>query len=308
MRYFDLHCDTITECERNGYRLYQNPLQLSLSNADVYRPWFQCFAVFIPDDLRGEKASAYFDKVLRYFRKELEDNQENLHQCVCAEDFERVEQENGCGAVLTVEGGAVLAGELSRISYLAECGVKALTLTWNGSNELGDGAMSKNPQGLTRFGRLAVRELEKNRIAIDVSHASDPLFYGVAEIAEKPLLATHSNSRKICPHPRNLTDEQFGIIRDSGGLVGLNFFTSFLREKGEATREDLWRHAEHFLSLGGEKTLAIGSDFDGAEMPKDLQKIQEVELLWETFFHHGCPEEVLDAIFYGNARRFFELL
>ena len=99
-----------------------------------------------------------------------------------------------------------------------------MTLTWNGSNEIGSGVMSGDKFGLTPFGKLAVKEMEKEGIVIDVSHASEALFYDVAENTERPFIATHSNSKVLCKHPRNLTDDQFRIICNRGGLVGLNYF------------------------------------------------------------------------------------
>lgn len=306
MRYFDLHCDTIAECANQNQPLRENTLQLSLERGKAYSPWFQCFAIWIPDSLRGGEAFSYFQRIRGRFLEELKRNEGVLQACRVKEDFQRIEKTGGCGAVLTVEGGAALAGKLENIAYFAECGVRALTLTWNGPNEIGDGAMTEHSKGLTEFGRKAISELEKCGIVIDISHASDPLFYEVAERAGRPFIATHSNARAVCGHPRNLTDEQFQIIKARGGLVGLNFYVDFLRDSGTACREDVLRHAEHFLSLGGEKVLAIGSDFDGAAMPGDLPGIQAVEALAECFLKHGYPESLVEDIFYGNAYRFYQ--
>ena len=146
---------------------------------------------------------------------------------------------------------------------------RMLTLTWNGENELAGGSAATG--GLKPFGREALRELERCDIVADVSHLNDESFWNVVKAARRPLVATHSNSRKICNVPRNLTDDQFRCLAQQGGLVGLNFFTGFLREDAKSARlEDILRHAEHFLNLGGEDVLALGSDFDGADMPHDL--------------------------------------
>ena len=132
-----------------------------------------------------------------------------------------------------------------------------LTLTWNGTCEFGDGAMVTHPKGLTEFGRKAIPKLEQHRIVVDISHASEPLFYDVAEIASKPLVASHSNAKAVCKHPRNLTNEQVQMIKQSGGLIGLNFHPPFLKEDGIATVDDLIAHAEHFLSLAAILTEQI---------------------------------------------------
>ena len=163
----------------------------------------------------------------------------------------------------------MLAGRLERIQALADCGVRTLTLTWNGENELASGTTATG--GLKPLGRNIIRELERCSVVADVSHLNDESMGDVIEWAQRPVIATHSNSRRLCNVPRNLTDDQFRCIAERRGLVGLNFFTGFLREDREhACMEDLLRHAEHFLDLGGEEVLALGSDFDGAEMPCDL--------------------------------------
>ena len=176
-------------------------------------------------------------------------------------------EQGGNACFLAVEGGAVLAGRLEYVQALAGHGVRMLTLTWNGENELAGGAAVTG--GLKPFGREALRRMEDNNIVADVSHLNDESFWNVIKAARRP--ATHSNSRLLCNVSRNLTDDQFGCIAERGGLVGLNFYTGFLREDREhACMEDILRHAEHFLNLGGEDVLALGSDFDGADMPHDL--------------------------------------
>ena len=135
--------------------------------------------------------------------------------------------------------------------------------------------------GLKPFGREALRRMEDNNIIADVSHLNDESFWGVIKAARRPVIATHSNSRRLCNVPRNLTDDQFGCIAERGGLVGLNFYTGFLREDREhACMEDILRHAEHFLNLGGEDVLALGSDFDGAAMPDDLPDCGALPMLF----------------------------
>lgn len=307
MRVFDLHCDTITECCKRGLSLRENQeLHISLERGLRYTPWCQCFAIWIPDALRGQAALRFFDAVVAYFQQTGNENHHDITICINKEDFN--ESERGCNAILTVEGGAVLAGDLANVARLQAAGVRALTLTWNGSNEIGDGAMVRSPRGLTEFGRQVIPALERHGILVDVSHASDPMFYDVASLAEKPFIATHSNARAVCDHPRNLTDEQFKIIRERGGLVGLNLHCWFLQEDGNATFDDAFRHVYHFLSLGGEKTLALGTDFDGAEILKDVGDIRNLEDLGGYFYKQGLKTVLIDQIFYQNAKDFFDSL
>ena len=223
MKLFDLHCDSLYRGYTENQPLGENRFHLDLKRGKRLERWSQCFAVWIPDELRGKAAMALFDGCCEKFRRELAPYR--------SETF---------SPVLTVEGGAVLGGKLANLEKLADRGVKMMTLTWNGENELGGGA--DTALGLTPFGREALKEMERLSIVADVSHASDALFYDVAEIAEKPIVASHSNARAVCPHRRNLTDRQFQILRDKGGLVGLNFCVHFLREDSNAHFEDLLRH------------------------------------------------------------------
>lgn len=302
---FDLHSDTITECALQNQPLRENRLHLSLERGKKFLPWAQCFAIWMPEDCRGSEAVRRFEQVYRCFQREMAANADLVLPCKTAQDLLRAEREGKCAALLTVEGGAALAGDLARVKRLADCGVRMLTLTWNGPCELGDGAMTEHPRGLTGFGRNAVAEMERHGIVVDVSHASDPLFEDVAAHTTRPLVASHSNARAVCAHPRNLTDAQFQLIRERGGLVGLNFHPPFLVPDGEARLPDILRHAEHFLSLGGEDVLALGSDFDGAGLPQGIAGIQSMEQLAEHFAHNGCSNRLIEKIFYKNARNFF---
>lgn len=301
MKLFDLHCDTLYEALIKNKSLIKNDLHLSVQRGEHYHPWVQCFAVWIPDTVRGGEAMKLFDDARRKLQKE----KGPLRLCRTPDDLRAVEEGNAWGAMLTVEGGAVLGGELSNLCHLHRCGVRMMTLTWNGQNEIGGGAGVKNNAGITAFGREVVEKMEELSMVVDVSHASDRLFYDVAEIARKPFCATHSNARAVCAHQRNLTDEQFSIIKERGGVVGLNFYPPFLREDNKGGVTDLLRHAEHFLSLGGEETLCLGSDFDGAYMPPEITGIESMADLYEAFLKAGYQETLVNALFFDNASRFF---
>lgn len=289
MKLFDLHCDSLYRGYTENQPLGENRFHLDLKRGKRLDRWSQCFAVWIPDELRGKAAMTLFDGCCEKFRRELAPYR--------SETF---------SPVLTVEGGAVLGGKLANLEKLADRGVKMMTLTWNGENELGGGA--DTALGLTPFGREALKEMERLSIVADVSHASDALFYDVAEIAEKPIVASHSNARAVCPHRRNLTDRQFQILRDKGGLVGLNFCVHFLREDSNAHFEDLLRHADHFWSLGGETTLCLGSDYDGTDVPPELDGIEKMQDLYELFLKHNYKESLVNSLFFDNVSKFFATL
>lgn len=305
MRYFDLHCDTMTECAEKEIPLRKNHLHVDLDTAKDWAHYVQCYAVWLPDDLRGEAAWQRFLQVAGRFSEEIEKNQDCLSRLCAPGDLDYLEKHGRHGAILTVESGAALGGKLEHIQDFQRLGVRMCTLTWNGATELGRGVMAPGDTGLTEFGRQAVKAMEQAGILFDLSHASPELFWDVVEIGERPLVASHSNAKEICGHPRNLTKEQFEAIRKSGGLVGLNFYKAFLNDQPEkASMEDVLRHAEYFLALGGEDVLAMGGDWDGADLPEDMPGLSSIPKLYELFLQH-YPEHLVDKIFYGNAARVF---
>ena len=308
LHYFDLHCDTMTECFRYNAPLAENSLHVSLKKANALDSYTQCYAVWVPDDLRGEKALQLFRQIAERLQEEVAQNRNKLSFCRQKGDLANACKEKKHAAILTVENGAALGGSLENIHLFQELGVKMCALTWNGANELGRGVLAPGSQGLTDFGRQVVEGFEQAGILVDISHASPQLFYDVAAVATKPLVASHSNAQAVCSHPRNLTDEQFKVVRDSGGLVGLNFYKAFLHdEPSQASMEDVLRHTEHFLALGGEGCLAMGGDWDGAALPSDMADgLEAIPRLYELFLRHNYKEDLVERIFYGNAAHFFQ--
>lgn len=305
---FDLHCDTLTRERRPGQSgpgtLDDPRFQLALSKMPAGTPWVQCFAVFIPDGLRGRAAVEFFDRYQKDFRAQTERYAGRVRPCRAAGDVETALNEKKCAAILTVEGGCVLAGELERVWTIRDAGVRMLTLTWNGKNELGSG--HETAEGLTPFGREAVAALEAAGIVVDVSHLNDRGFEDVAVAARKPFVASHSNARSVTDCRRNLPDEAVREIAARGGLIGLNFCRSFLSDRPDGGGiDDVLRHADRFLELGAEKALAIGSDYDGAEIHPELDSVEKALGLREALLRHGVPQDVTEDILFGNALRFF---
>lgn len=300
MHVFDLHCDTLYRANEENSSIIDNNFHFSLKKAEKYEAYTQVMAVWIPDEYRGEAALNLVNSCYNLLEKQLE------QQIVFKKADSLLNNKNKYNILLAVEGGAALCGKIGNIKKLHDMSVRFLTLTWNGSNEIGDGVLCKNPHGLTAFGKQAISELENNNIIIDVSHASDPLFWDVAEIAQKPFVATHSNSRKICSNKRNLTDEQFKYICKIGGIVGLNFHKYFVTENGSANFDNLLNHIEHFLSLGGENTIALGSDFDGADMPDCITGAESMYDFYNYLLSKKYSEELIKKLFYCNAKNFCE--
>ncbi|MBQ7504066.1 MAG: membrane dipeptidase [Ruminococcus sp.] len=305
MQYFDLHCDTIYESLIRACDISNSDLHITPQKSKHLSPYIQCFAICVPEELTGENATKMFQNA--YKRLSEQCRKFDISIIRSFDDLKRVTKNTGKGAIFTVENASVLAGKIENIKLFQEYGVKIVTLTWNGRNELGDGAMVSHSNGITPFGIKVIKELENNNIVIDVSHASDRLFYDVVSNSAKPIVATHSNSRVVTNVKRNLTDEQFEIIKNRNGIVGINLHKYFLNNNPyEASQYDILKHTDHFLSMGGEYTLAFGADFDGCELPDDIKGIDSIAQIYELFLKHNYSEKLIDKIFFENAYKFLE--
>lgn len=288
MRVFDLHCDTLTECMKRQEPLAQAGGHISLARGAALEQWGQVFAIFVPEQLQGDSAAAWTQQTLDFFARQ-------------QREIQRV-----CLPVLAIENGSALAGRLELLDTYAAQGVKLITLTWNGKNELGCGAMCGPRPGLTPFGRQAVLRMFELGIIPDVSHLNEAGFWDVAELAAingKSFWATHSNCYAIHPHCRNLNDQQLRAIVSCKGLVGINLYTKFLG--GAGTAEDAARHLAHMIALGGEDCAALGSDFDGCDIHPSLAGIERLEHLNSELERLGVPQHLREKFFWSNTAKHF---
>ena len=305
MQLFDLHCDTLYEGYTKKYPLAKNDGHIDLLRAKRYAPYVQGMAVWIPENLRGNAAWDFYCRVHAHAKEQEEKHRASVVFWRKGESLYDLISYKKTVALLAVEGGSVLGGDVTRISTLAAHGVRYLTLTWNGENELGHGCLSDKNAGLTACGRAAVKALEQAGVLVDVSHLNETGFWDVEVCAEKPYIATHSNAAAVTPHPRNLTDRQFDAIRDRGGLVGINLYRDFL---GDPSFETIERHLVHFWERGGEHTVAFGCDFDGAQMPADWHGVAVMEQIAEFLYRKNYDSDLLSRLFFGNCYNFFTRL
>lgn len=305
MKLFDLHCDTAYRCHVENTPMFQNAFHISFERGGVYSPWVQCFAVWIPDELRGMQAVDLFRRVADNFQQEIKKNSDRIEQCRDFSLFPQYLQTGKSLAILTVEGGSALGGDVENLLLLEKYGVRMMTLTWNGRCELGSGALDEEDMGLSDFGKEVVSRMETLRVIPDLSHASPRLFWDVCARTDRPIVVSHSNLQAVCDHPRNLSNEQFEEMVRRKGLVGLNFCTHFLHDEQPDNIQHLFAHVDRMLELGGKDTIALGGDFDGTDVPAYLEGIQSMGNLREEMLRHNYRESVADAIFFDNAYNFF---
>lgn len=285
--YFDAHCDTLSRCLRQGWSLWENPGHLDLKRLSAYEHRGQVFALFadsakVPEEERFRTISAQAALLCEAKGKD----PAGLENCS-----------------LSLEGAELLGCDEGRLEEVKAWGVRWVNLTWNYPNALCGSCRSG--EGLTQRGRDFVRRCGQLGLGIDLSHLSDQGAWDVLRLEAAPVLASHSNSRALCGHPRNLTDELFRAIVGSGGFVGLNLCVHFLGE--HPTAETAADHLEHFLALGGEDHLGLGSDFDGTDVPEDLSGVQDLPRLWAVLEHRGFSPELIHKLAWENLNHFLHL-
>jgi len=300
----DMHCDTPFEMYQQKQLLKHNALHLDLDRMEEYDGYIQVFAAFVDRKNICVSPMNHCLSLLRKTHEELNKNKDCITLIQNLHDLNRVSQRNGMGAILSIEGGEALEGNLSALWMYYQLGVRLITLTWNWSNEIADGILEPRGGGLTEFGKDAVIMMEKMGILIDVSHLSEQGFWDVAKYTTRPFVASHSCVKQLCPHPRNLSDAQISCLIQRRGGVGINFFPEFLATHTQCSVDDVIKHMEYILSLGGEDILGIGSDFDGvSSLPKDMHGVQDIKGLISSMTDHGFSNSLIEKILFRNFHR-----
>lgn len=297
MNYFDLHCDTLYECYKLKKSVYNNNLAVSIDKAAFDR-WCQVFAIWIPDGV--ESPFSFFMQIYNFAKKQFAELNDFIEVCLNLDELKKVTNSQKCAAMLSVEGGRVLEGNIENLYKLYQLGISILTLTWNGKNEIASGVEAVG--GLTPFGKRVLEEMNSLGMVADLSHLNEQSFFEAAEIAQN-IIASHSNCRAVHEHARNLTDEQLEIIKLKNSLVGICFYPEFLG--GSNVFDRLYANIYHLLEKGIENNIATGSDFDGAEMSEDLRDISKIPELYDYLISKNLSIEIIDKIFYKNAYNFF---
>jgi len=258
------------------------------------------FSIWVPPDKGNPPAEAR--ALVEKFKKEAL-ARTDMRPAVKPEEIEANANERRVTALLGLEGCAALDGKPENVDWFIDQGVRYVSLTWNEKNPFASGAKGGDT-GLSSLGRALVERLNRRGVMVDVSHASRQTFWDIATLTRAPFIATHSNTRALCDHPRNLDDLQLYAVREAGGVVGLNFYTSFLVKTGKATVADVVAHALRMKAIMGADHIGIGSDFDGdIEPPTDLRDISWMSRLTQRLLQDDFTEEEVVAVLGGNLIR-----
>lgn len=303
---FDLHCDTTLALLGRDFRaegaLKKNTFHIDLERAGKLVGYAQCFACFTTPTEKlptGMTVEDVFERELSVILRELNANQDVIRQAYTAEDVEENHRQGIMSGILTIEGPAGFGFDPELLEMLYRVGFRITTLGWNEKNPLTGSHMTGG--GLTDLGRTYVREAQRVGMIVDVSHISDEAFWDIMDITQAPIIASHSNSRAVWNHSRNLTDEMFTEICSTGGVAGLNQYTDFIGQ--DADLDLACRHILHFLELDPDgKHIALGGDLDGCEaLPSGFNGVQDYPALAEHLLAYSVSEQMLRDIFWNNA-------
>lgn len=302
----DCHCDTLTELYNKNASLYENEQHFDIKRQIALGGGLQFCAIYVPTEVfRYQGGLRYTLCLLDKYNQEIKKLHENgidVLQVRTAEDAGNV-LKHKAATLLAIEEGGAIDGSLEALRCLYELGVRAMTLTWSNRNDIADGINEETTgSGLTLFGKQVVAEMNRLGMLVDVSHISTAGFWSVIETSTKPIIATHSNAKSLCSHPRNLNDEQIKALAQNGGLAGITFAGQFLEEDWRnACIESVYKHIDYMLNLiGNDDHIGFGSDFDGiSHPPYNIQGVQDYKPLIE-YLSKYYSDETINKITHQN--------
>jgi membrane dipeptidase len=302
----DCHCDTLTELYNKNASLYENEQHFDIKRQIALGGGLQFCAIYVPTEVfRYQGGLRYTLCLLDKYNQEIKKLHENgidVLQVRTAEDAGNV-LKHKAATLLAIEEGGAIDGSLEALRCLYELGVRAMTLTWSNRNDIADGINEEaTGSGLTLFGKQVVAEMNRLGMLVDVSHISTAGFWSVIETSTKPIIATHSNAKSLCSHPRNLNDEQIKALAQNGGLAGITFAGQFLEEDWRnACIESVYKHIDYMLNLiGNDDHIGFGSDFDGiSHPPYNIHGVQDYKPLIE-YLSKYYSDETINKITHQN--------
>ncbi len=305
----DAHTDAVLYLDKNQADLVTwGKSQWDLAKCSQAGVKFQVMALYIESEYKPERALQQGLHLLELTRQFAERQKEQIFLIESRQDLSLIPEEKRLGLMLSVEGGEILAGKVWMVDVLYRLGIRAIGLTWNQRNDLADGAGEAEANGgLTRLGKEVVKRMNERGMAVDLSHLSEQSFWDVLKVADQPPYASHSCVASLCSHPRNLSDKQIIELARSGGIVGINFYSGFLRAEGEAKRADVVKHIQYIADLVGPDYVALGSDFDGVE--EQLPGLEDVTMfpaLLDDLERAGFSRKEIQGIGGENLLNYFK--
>lgn len=305
---FDFHCDTalamLGDDRNQAGSLRKNSGHIDLERAGKLGGYAQCFACFttdLPEILKGISPIVLFERELATIQREVDKNSDRISIVYSTEEIEENRAAGKMSAILTLEGTAGIDYNPALLEDLWAIGFRVTSLGWNERNPLTGSNVTGG--GLTDLGREYVKEAQRLGMRVDVSHISDEGFWDIMKITNAPILATHSNSRAVFDHSRNITDDMFRAIRETGGVAGYNTCREFTGEPSDL--DTICDHILHFMELDPDgKHIALGGDLDGVDaMPDGFEGVQSYPALARKLLDRGLTEENVMDIFWNNAIR-----
>ena len=303
---FDFHCDTalamLGENMNSTGSLDSNSHHIDLDRASTLAGYAQCFACFttsIPEVMGHVSPIVAFERELATIQREVDKNNNRIRIAYTPKEIEDNRKKGMMSAILTLEGTAGIDYNPELLEDLHAIGFRIVSLGWNERNPLTGSNVTGG--GLTDLGRTFVKEAQQLGMLIDVSHISDEGFWDIMKITERPIIATHSNSRAMCNHSRNLTDDMFKAIVETGGVAGYNMCDEFTGVN--PTIDTVCDHIFHFLELNPTGCgIALGGDLDGVNaMPAGFNGVQDWPKLSASLIQRGLDEHTVRNIFWHNA-------
>lgn len=295
MKVYDLHCDVLYKLAKaeNTISFADSPkLQASKKALEAGGIVLQVFAVFVSDGFPKEQLFLEAIRQIEFFHTEIVGKDDNIIPIYEWEQLGSL-KEGQIGAVLSLEGLDMIGGDMHKLKLLLSHGVKLVGLTWNRANKVADGSLEESGTGLTLFGEEVVSLLNEQNIIIDVSHLSEQSFWDVLPKA-KWLMASHSNAKALCDSTRNLTDDQIKALIAKNSPIHVVYYPPFISKTKQSVKiQDLVKHIEHIISLGGKHLIGLGSDFDGiGEFVLDLEDASKTQNIVRELLESYTIEEV----------------
>ncbi len=314
-----MHCDTILYLTEGPIvpknKVRKLGIRSTHGHVDIPRlldAFVNCvfFSIYVESVFKPERALRRALILLERFFEEADENSDKLVLFRSMKDLYKAISQNKICTVLSLEGAEPIQESIFLLRIFHRLGIRSIALTWNERNMLADGVWEQRTHGgLTRRGVEYVKEMEKLRILIDVSHLSDASFWDLIDIVHSPIIASHSNCRAICNVPRNLTDEQIEAIAKKGGVIGINFAPNFLVSKGKASIDDVVKHINHIVDLVGIDYVGLGTDFDGiSSTPVGLEDVSKLPNLTSKLLEVGYSEKEIKKILGENILRVMKKL